>query len=182
MKNKESSVGYIVKLTVILLVISAVVALLLGAVNSITKDKIAAINAQKVSDAISLVLTSEAEPEEIKEFDKSSGIVAVYKMGEDGYAVQVRVSGSQGSIDVMVGAAPDATITGISIVDHAETAGLGAVYADATDAGVAFRESFIGKSGEFGAKDVAYKSGATITADAICNAAMIALDYVECLG
>lgn len=182
MKNKESSVSYVVKLTVILLVISAVVALLLGAVNGITKDKIAAINAQKVADAISLVLTSDAAPEEITDYDPSTGIIAVYKMGEDGYAVEVVVSGSQGSIDVMVGVAPDATITGISIVDHAETAGLGAVYADATDVGVAFRESFIGKSGEFTVKDVAYKSGATISADAICNAAVIALDYVESLG
>lgn len=182
MKTKEGSVGYMLKLTAILLIISAVVALLLGLINHITKDKIAAINEQKVADAIALVLTSDAAPEEVTDFDSSTGITAVYKMGDDGYAVEAVVSGSQGSIDVMVGVAPDATITGISIVDHAETAGLGAVYADATDAGVAFRESFIGLSGEFTAKDVAYKSGATISADAICNAAVVALDYVESLG
>ena len=181
MTKKESSVGYLVKLTLILFLISAVVALLLGGVNAITKDKIAAINEQK-ADAIALVITSDAAPEEASDFDPSSGITHVYKMGDDGYAVEVVVSGSQGSIDVMVGVAPDSTITGVSIVSHSETAGLGAVYAGDTDAGVAFRDSFIGKSGSFTAKDVVYKSGATISANAICNAGVIASDYVAGLG
>ena len=182
MKKNESSVGYVLKLTLILFVISAIVALLLGGVNAITKDKIAAINKQKVADAIALVIDSSAEPEEVTDFDSSTGITAVYKMGEDGYAVQTVVSGSQGSITVMTGVDPTGVITGVSIVSHSETAGLGAVYAGDTDAGVAFRDSFVGKSGSFTAKDVAYKSGATISADAICNAAGIASDYVASLG
>lgn len=182
MTKSQSTLGYIVKLGLILLIITAVVAALLGAVNSITKDKIAAINAQKVADAISLVIDSEAQPESVTDPDAPGEIIAIYKMGTDGYAIEAVVSGSQGSIDMMVGVAPDSTITGISIVSHSETAGLGAVYADATDKGVAFRESFVGQSGTISAADVDYKSGATISANAICKGASIASDYVASLG
>ena len=182
MTKKENTVLYVLKLGAILFIICAVVAAALAGVNAITKDKIAAINAQKVADAISLVLESSAEPEIIEDANAPSEISAIYKMGDDGYAVQVVVSGSQGSIDMMVGTDPEGTVTGISIVKHSETAGLGAVYADGTDAGVAFRESFVGKSGEIAVTDVAYKSGATISAEAICNGAEIASAYVAGLG
>ena len=45
--KKESTALYIVKLGLILLAITAVVAGLLGGVNAITKDRIAAINDQR---------------------------------------------------------------------------------------------------------------------------------------
>ena len=51
--SKQNSTGaYIARLTLILFLITAVVALLLGAVNAITKDRIAALNAQKTADSI----------------------------------------------------------------------------------------------------------------------------------
>lgn len=182
MKKNESTAMYVVKLGLILLIITAVVAALLGGVNAITKDKIAALNEQKVADAIALVIDSDAAPEAMELAGAAPEIIAAYKMGDDGYAVETVVSGSQGSIDMMAGVAPDGTITGISIVKHSETAGLGAVYADATDKGVAFRESFKGLSGEITKSDVDYKSGATVSANAICNGATIASDYVANLG
>lgn len=182
MTKKENTAAYILKLGWILLLITAVVAAALGGVNAITKDKIAAINAQKVADAIALVLESSAEPEVIEDANAPAEISTIYQMGDDGYAIQVVVSGSQGSIDMMVGTAPDGTITGISIVSHSETAGLGAVYADGTDAGVSFRESFVGQSGQIAVSQVDFKSGATITADAICKGAAIASNYVAGLG
>ena len=182
MTKKENNTRYIFKLGAILFLICAVVAAALGGVNAITKDKIAAINAEKVAQAIALVLESSAEPEIIEDANAPSEISTIYKMGDDGYAIQVVVSGSQGSIDMMVGTASDGTITGISIIKHSETAGLGAVYADGTDAGVAFRESFVGKSGEIPVGDVAFKSGATISAEAICNGAEIVSAYVAGLG
>lgn len=182
MKKQESTVMYVVKLGLILLAITAIVAALLGGVNAITKDKIAAINEQKVADAIALVIDSGAQPEALDISDAPAEIIAVYKLGDDGYAVEAVVSGSQGSIDMMAGVAPDASITGISIVSHSETAGLGAVYADETDKGVAFRESFKGLSGEITKDSVDYKSGATISANAICKGATIASDYVAKLG
>ena len=182
MKQNERTATYIIKLGLILFLITAVVAAMLGGVNAITKDKIAAINAQKVADAIALVIDSSAQPEQIDDAAAPAEISAIYKMGADGYAVEVVVSGSQGSIDLMVGVAPDASVTGISIVSHSETAGLGAVYADSTDKGVAFRDSFVGLSGEITASDVDYKSGATVSANAICKGASIASGYVAQLG
>ena len=94
----------------------------------------------------------------------------------------VNIFVSQGIIDMMTGVRPGGEITGVSIVSHSETAGLGAVYAGATDTGVDFRESFAGKSGTIGTSDVDYKSGATISAEAICKGASIASQYVAGLG
>lgn len=182
MKKQESTVMYVVKLGLILLAITAVVAALLGGVNAITKDKIAAINEQKVADAIALVIDSDAAPEPVDISGAPAEVIAAYKLGDDGYAVETVVSGSQGSIDMMAGVAPDGSITGVSIVKHSETAGLGAVYADDTDKGVAFRESFKGLSGEITKDDVDYKSGATVSANAICKGASIASDYAASLG
>ena len=135
-----------------------------------------------MADAISLVIDSGAQPEKIAAPDAPGEITNVYKMGDDGYAVELEVSGSQGTIDMMTGVRPDGEITGVSIVSHSETAGLGAVYAGDTDAGVAFRESFAGKSGTVVPADIDYKSGATISADAICRGASVASQYVASLG
>lgn len=182
MKKNENTALYVLKLGLILLIITSVVAALLGGVNAITKDKIAAINEQKVADAIALVIDSDAKPEQIVDPKAPAEISAIYKMGADGYAVETVVSGSQGNIDLIVGVAPDSSITGISIVSHSETAGLGAVYAGATAKGESFRNSFIGQSGEITSSDVDYKSGATISANAICKGATIASDYVASLS
>ena len=180
--KKESTALYVLKLGLILLAITAVVAALLGGVNAITKDKIAAINAEKVSRAISLVLDSAAQPEETDAAGAPGEITHVYKMGDDGYAVELVVSGSQGAIDMMAGVKSGGEITGISIVSHSETAGLGAVYAGDTAKGVSFRDSFVGKSGSIVPADVDYKSGATVSAEAICKGASIASQYVAGLG
>ena len=74
------------------------------------------------------------------------------------------------------------TITGLGFYQQAETAGLGAVYAGDTAKGVAFRESFVGKSGTVVPADVDYKSGATVSAEAICKGASAASQYVAGLG
>ena len=180
--KKESTALYVLKLGLILLAITAVVAALLGGVNAITKDRIADYKQQKVADAIAQVLESAASPEALDVPDTQPEIKNVYKMGDDGYAVELEVSGSQGTIDMMTGVKPGGEVTGVSIVSHSETAGLGAVYAGDTDKGVAFRESFAGKSGTISTSDVDYKSGATISADAICHGASVASQYVAGLG
>ena len=128
--KKNSSAGYILKLTLTLFVITAVVAVLLGAVNAITKDPIADYKAQKTAEAIREVLPSDAEPEELSDYtDESGAVTHFYKVGEDGYAVELVVGGSQGDIDMMVGVAADGTVSGISFISMSETAGLGAVAA-----------------------------------------------------
>ena len=85
-----------------------------------------------------------------------------------------------------VGVDTDLKITGISIIKHAETAGLGAVAASTNDKGVAFRSQFVGED-----KNVAITkaggninaiTGATITSRAVAQAAGNAVCAVEALG
>lgn len=174
----KSNVSYVLKLGLILLLITVIVAGLLAFVNSITKDQIAELKEQKVADAIALVLPSEAKPEDITPSDAPGEMKVLYQLGQDGYCAEMVVSGSQGTIDFMVGLTPEGTVTGVSIVSHSETAGLGAVYAGDTPAGVAFRGSFVGQDKTFTKEQMDYKTGATVSAEAIRSGVVIACDYV----
>ena len=182
--SKQNSTGaYIARLTLILFLITAVVALLLGAVNAITKDRIAALNAQKTADSIRTVLESDAEPEAVTDFRDDTGLVtAVYHMGEDGYAVEIVVGGSQGDIDMMVGVDAQGAVSGISFISMSETSGLGAVAAQNSAKGEAFRSQFTGKTGSVAVTkdggDIDALTGATITSRAVANGVNAALGCV----
>jgi len=178
--KQASSFSYILKLTVILCVISAVVALLLGGVNAITKDKIAAINAKKTTEAIQKVLPSEASPETVTDFTDETGLVStVYQMGEDGYAVEIVVGGSQGDITMMVGIDKDQAVSGISFIKMSETPGLGSIAAQDSAKGEAFRSQFIGKSGSVSVTkdggEIDALTGATVTSRAVTTGVSAAL-------
>ena len=72
------------------------------------------------------------------------------------------------------------------MINHGETAGLGAIAADKTTKGDAFRSQFVGMSGTISvSKDggqVEAITGATITSRAVCNGINAALDYVKNAG
>ena len=176
----------ILKLTVILFIVCAIVAGVLGGVNEFTKDRIAEQNRLKTEKAYSAVLV--ADSYEAVDFDAAAwpSIDTISKAGEAGHVVETTFSGAQGMITMAVGVDTDLKITGISIIKHAETAGLGAVAASTNDKGVAFREQFIGED-----KNVAITkaggnieaiSGATITSRTVSEAAGIAVCAVEALG
>lgn len=171
--------AYILRLTLTLLIITASVALLLAGVNTITKDKIAAAKAEKTARAISAVLESGETAQEVP-FDASANpLVTKVYANEFGYAVQVAPAGFGGSIDMMVGVDKTGAVTGISIISHTETAGLGAVAADKTAKGEAFREQFAGLSGELAVGDqIDAISGATITSKAVTQGVNAALALV----
>ena len=177
---KKTAAGYIVKLTLILFLITGVVAILLGGVNAVTKGPIADYAAQKTADAIRLVLPSDAEPEELADYTDETGLVtAAYRVGTDGYVFKILVGGSQGSIEMMVGVAADQTVSGISFISMSETPGLGAVAAQSGAKGEAFRSQFVGMSGSLavtkdgGAVDAL--TGATVTSRAVTNGVNAAL-------
>ena len=179
----KTSAGYILKLTLILFVITAVVAVLLAGINALTAKPIADYTLKKTADAISLVLPSEAAPEEIADFADESGMVTtLYKVGEDGYAVKVTVGGSQADIEMMVGVAADGTVSGVSFISMAETPGLGAIAAQDSEAGRSFRDQFIGKSGSVAVTkdggEIDSLTGATVTSRAIATGVNAALDCV----
>ena len=179
--KKENSVFYILRLTVTLLLICAAVAAVLAGVNAITKDKIAAIQEQKTQDAIAVVLPGAGAVEQLPVTGEADIVTAVYAT-ENGYAVQVAPNGFDGAVTMMVGVS-EGKVTGISVISHTETPGLGAVAAANNAKGEAFRGQFVGQSGVLAVgEQIDGMSGATITSKAVVAGVNAALEYVEKLG
>ncbi len=185
MKQNESIVMYVLRLAGTLLLICAVTAGLLAGVNAITAPVIEELNAAKTQEAISAVLPGGFDTE-LTDFNDATGIVTKVYQGEGGYAVEVGPGGFDNTITMMVGIDNEGKVLGISVVSHTETAGLGAVAADGTPKGIAFRDQFEGQSGSVsvtkdgGTMDAI--TGATITSRAICVGVNAALDCVAGLG
>ena len=177
----ENTVMYILRLTVTLLLICAVVAAVLAGVKAITKDAIAANQEKKTQDAIAPVLPGVTGLEK-QTLTGDTGIVSeVYRSG-DSFAVKVLPGGFDGEITLMVGI-QNGALTGISVISHTETPGLGAVAAAQNAKGEAFRSQFVGRSGTLVIGDqVDAMSGATITSKAVVTGVNAALSYVANLG
>ena len=182
----ESTAMFVVRLAVTLLLISAVTAGLLAGVNSITAPIIEQLNVQKQIDAMSAVVP-DAETAELVEYTDPNGVVLeVYKTAS-AYAIKVAAPGGfGGAIEMMVGVDAAGNVLGISIINHAETAGLGAIAAESTSKGEGFRGQFVGLSGSVAVeKDggtIAAITGATITSRAVANGVNAALEYVANVG
>ena len=178
----ESTVKYVLRLALTLLIITSVVAAALAAVNSVTAPAIAKLTAEKTQKAIETVLPGGGE--EI-DFAPADLVSQGYK-GENGYAIEVTPGGFDNTITMMVGVDNAGNVLGISIIKHTETAGLGAVAAAETPAGIAFRDAFVGASGSVAVtKDggtVEAITGATITSRAICDGVNAALACAATLG
>ena len=96
----ESTVKYVLRLALTLLLITAVVAVALAGVNSVTAPKIAELNEQKTQKAIEAVLPGGGS--EVA-FTDDTGLVSTVYKGDAGYAVQVAPAGFGGTISMMVG-------------------------------------------------------------------------------
>ena len=185
MKTNENIVAYVLRLAGTLFLIAAVVAAALAGVNAITKPVIEELNAAATQEAIAAVLPGGFDTE-IADFADATGIVSKIYQGANGYAVEVGPGGFDNTITMMVGIDNEGKVLGISVVSHTETAGLGAVAAAGTPAGIAFRDQFVGQSGSVsvtkdgGTMDAI--TGATITSRAICVGVNAALDAVAGLG
>ncbi len=192
---------FILKVAGTLTVISLIVAALLGVVNSVTAGPIAAINKAKTEAALVKVVTdpeSEFVPQELTDEVKAAAtaqggtVTELYEVksaGESaGYAVKVVASGSQGSIEMIVGTDTNKAITGISVVKHAETSGIGTkVCNDNAPAvnGTPVLDQFIGMSGSGSLVvkgNISPVSGATVSSTGVTKGANAALAVVETLG
>ena len=191
---------FILKVAGTLTVISLVVAALLGFVNSITADKIAEIDAENTRIAMSAVAPEGSEfGDKIEVTDdmvaaaatQSGKILELYPVtnggAEAGYVMKISASGSQGTIVMMVGVDATNAITGISVVSHAETSGIGTkVVGNEPNAdGVPVLDQFIGMSGAGSlvvGKTVTAISGATVSTKGINMGANAALAVAEVLG
>ena len=186
---------FILKVAGTLTAISLVVAALLGVVNSITADKITAINEANTKLALSAVAPEGAEfsPVEISDAVAAAAsaqggtLSEMYTMSTGGYAMKVVASGSQGNIEMIVGVDDMDAITGISIVSNAETAGIGSKVMTnmPLDSGVGVLDQFEGLSGAgqlVVGKNITPISGATVSSKGVTAGANAALAAVEALG
>ena len=184
-KKTESTVMYILRLSLILFLIAGVVALALAAVNMVTAPKIAQLQEAKTQEAIKAVLDGGYD-EIITDYTDKSGLVSKIYKGANGYAVEVKPSGFDNTITMMVGIDNEGKVTKISVISHTETAGLGAIAADKTTKGDAFRGQFAGLTGVVQVtKDggtVEAITGATITSRAVCDGVTAALAVIAGLG
>ena len=178
----------VVKLALVLFLICAVTAGILGVVNALTWERIDQITHQKEYEAYAAVLGSESGYTEL-EFDKAQfpTIDSVQKSNDgNGYVVTSTFSGAQGNITMACGVSPELTCTGISIIEHSETSGLGAVAASSSAAGEAFRAQFIGQDGSIALSkaggSIDALAGATITSTAVTNATANSIACVAALG
>ena len=191
---------FILKVAGTLTVISLVVAALLGFVNSITADKIAEIDAENTRIAMSAVAPEGSEfGDKIEVTDdmvaaaatQSGKILELYPVtnggAEAGYVMKISASGSQGTIVMMVGVDANKAITGISVVSHAETSGIGTkvVGNETNTAGVPVLDQFVGLSGAGSlvvGSNITAISGATVSTKGINMGANAALAVADVLG
>lgn len=193
---------YIIKLTVTLFVTCVIVAGLLGGVNAITADKIADINWEKTVAAMKAVVADPDATNFSDALDKTPEMEAaaapygsldsIYEVQVNGatagYAIKVVASGSQGSIEMMVGVDSEGVVTGVSIVKNAETAGIGSKVMDnePTNAGVGVLSQFEGKSPADGeltvGKGIDAITGATVSTKGVTAGVNAALAVAAVMG
>lgn len=181
MKPNEKPAAYVARLGGILLVLTVVVAALLGGVNYITKGPIAESNRKKTENAMAEVLKAENYTAVDRFTDDTGLVTGVWRADDLGYVVECVTAGSQGDIDLIVGVSADGAVKGVSIISMSETSGLGANAAKAE-----WRSQFEGQSGTVEVtKDggtIEALTGATITSRAVCRAVSAASACAAALG
>ena len=182
---------YIIKLTVTLFVTCVIVAGLLGLVNQVTLPNITAANEKKTADAIQKVMPEmEGDPvaleltEAMTAAASGAGATVTEAYESNGaYALKVVASGSQGNIEMMVGVDAEGAVTGVSIVNNSETAGIGSKVMS-NENGVL--DQFIGKSAADGTlsvgKNVDAISGATVSSRGVTTGVNAALAVAGAIG
>ena len=176
----------ILKLALVLLAVSAIVAGVLGVINELTYPVIDAQKQAKTAEAFSAVLKADRFDEIEFSNPDFPTVLTVHKAEGVGYVVTSKFSGAQGNITLAVGVDNDYKCTGISVIEHAETSGLGANAASTGEVGVKFREQFIGQDESIALANAGGSidalTGATITSRAITEAVATSIRAVKTLG
>ena len=194
---------YITELTVKLFATCVIVAGLLGLVNMVTAPNIAAINKAKTETAMKAVVADAenstfSDPMEITAEMEAAAASAGATVTEAyaveaggaaaGHALKIVASGSQGSIEMMVGVDADKAVTGVSIVSNSETSGIGSkvMENEPTASGVGVLSQFVGKSAADGTLSVGSNvdaiSGATVSSKGVTTGVNAALAVAGVLG
>ena len=178
--KKDTLINMFVALFVICIVSGGV----LGVVYNATKDPIAAAETAKKTEAIKNVLPEFNELKETMVMSALEDVEIPFYLAYDadnnfiGVAVETFTNkGFSGNISLMVGILADGTLKNISVLQHAETPGLGSKMTEPT-----FKDQFNGKKADsFNIKvkkdggDVDAITAATISSRAFCDAVNRAL-------
>ena len=167
----------IIKLGLILFIICGIATALLAGLNSVTAPIIAKNDAALQEEYRKEVLPEAEEFEEISE-----GVYKGLKNNETvGYAVNAAKNGYNGAVKIMVGIKKDFTVSGIKILSHSETAGLGARCEE-----LSFLDQFKGKSSGLNIvktspsdSDIQAISGATRTTRAVVGGVEEAIEAAK---
>ena len=167
-----------------LLAITVAVALCLGVVDGLTRDKIAQRTQQDIENAMRAVCGEDASSQPLEAPAGDTIITSANQILRDGMpdgvCVQVAPSGYGGEITMIVGVDGQGQVLGVQIVDMSETAGLGsnaqnpewlAQYEGAAGP-LSVVKTATGADGE-----IVALSGATITSRAVTEGVQAAIDY-----
>ena len=180
-------------LVIVLACICLVSAAVLGLVNKVTVGPIQANTEKTVQESLRNVMPIDGDYEDVTDqysgdpvtVDVTGSVVpvkAVYKAGDEGYVVEsMSPNGFGGALDMMAGVDNDGNVTGIAIISHAETSGLGSKSTDPE-----WQAQFKGVNGTIGVTKDGYQinaiTGSTITSRAVCDGVNTAIAVVETLG
>lgn len=193
-KKKKSS---ILKDALILFLITVVAGALLGLVNQITLEPIAESEFKAKEEAYQVVFADSSKFEKNSEIDDKlasatfdgAEVTEILEAKDAdgntlGYVMSVTAKeGYGGDITFTIGVTTEGTMTGLSVLSHSETAGLGA---NCTTEG--FQSQFVGlqgpeiaysKEGASGDNEFDAISGATITSKALTKAINAGLGFLS---
>lgn len=179
---KDKAIGMVIVLTLI----SAIAAFILAYVNNATKTRIEEAYRQDFLKGLKSVLPGfDNEPDrETMTIDGKTVYIGKKQGKVFGYAVQSSsLKGYAGEINVLVGVDINGKVTGIEIIKHSETPGLGNRIE-----GREWRDEFLGMTADskIGVKkdggDIDSFSGATISPRAVCEAVKQALVIMKKAG
>lgn len=195
-QKKVPKKSTIIKDAAALFVITLIAGLLLGLVNQVTKEPIAASelaakNAayQKVFSEGKTFVEEDALTEKLETASFSGAEIAevlVAKNGDGntvGYVMSlIAKEGYGGDISFTIGVKPDGVMTGLSVLSHSETAGLGANCTkeefQAQFEGMVGPEIQYSKTGKSSENEFDAISGATITSKALTSAVNAGLSFL----
>lgn len=172
------------KLGGILLLITTICSGLLGFVNSQTAPVIKAGKELTQQEAVKNLLPEAENVIEIKDIaeEKITTVFVTYR--EDAYTgsvVKVYPEGYGGSIELLVGVEASGEVSGIQILSHQETPGLGANMLEED-----FKGQFQGKMAPLsvskttpGEQEIEAITGATITSKAVTDGVNLAAEYTK---
>ena len=171
----------LVRLGAILFLITAIAGCCLGVVYESTKDVIADKKEAVNQKAYAKVLPDAGALTKLEVQPDQKAVLEVYRAENGGFAMKVMGTGYGGDMELAVGIDANGNVTGVSIISHGETPGLGAkaTEADFIDqySGKNAEETLIVVKGDAAENEISAISGATITSRGVTGGVNEALQY-----